>query len=228
MLAKAICHSMSREQKKEGRRRAILHGAETLVRETGSTDFSVRELAARTGVSLATLYNLIGSKSTILYALLNQCMDRVDMTRLASMERGDPVEHVFQAADAAVIVYTADPNFYRPLMRFLLGVPEPVHRPVFMERAYGYWWSVVQPLDERKAFSGGMSPQALARDLQLFFAGAIDFWVHDELDSVEFKAQIRAGVAMRLMALGLSQYDARLHSEVAAAIKQIPITRAAP
>lgn len=207
---------MLREQKKEGRRRAILHAAETLVRETNSTDFSMRELAARAGFSLATTYNLIGSKATVLYALLNQCMDRVDIARLSTLERGDPIEHVFQASDAAVIIYTADPNFYRPLLRFLLGVPDPVNRPLFMDRAFRYWWAVVQSLPERGGFRNSFEPQALARDLQIFFAGTIDFWVHDELDSAQFKAQIRMGVAMRLLALGLDQYSARLKSEIAA------------
>ena len=206
---------MLREQKKEGRRRAILHATETLVRETSSTDFSMRDLASRSGLSLATAYNLIGSKSTVLYALLNQCMDRVDTARMATLKRGDPIEHVFQAADAAVTIFTADPNFYKPLLRLLLGVPDPVQRPLFMERAYQYWWVVVSPLNERGAFKDGYSPQALARDLQIFFAGTIDFWVHNELNSAEFSAQIRAGVAIRLLSLGLDQYTARLKREIA-------------
>jgi AcrR family transcriptional regulator len=204
-----------REQKKEERRRAILQAAGTLIRETSSTDFSMRELARRAGFSLATTYNLIGSKATVLYALLNQCMDSVDLARLSSLKHGDPIEHVFQASDAAVTIYTSDPDFYRPLLRFLLGVPDSVNRPLFMDRAFRYWWAAVQTLAQRGSFQGMFAPQALARDLQIFFAGTIDFWVHNELDSEQFKAQIRMGVAMRLLALGLDRYSARLKNEIA-------------
>lgn len=207
---------MLREQQKDGRRRAILHAAETLVRESGSTDFSMKELAKRAGFSLATTYNLIGLKSTVLYALLNQCMDRVDLARVATMAKGDPVEHVFQASDAAVTIYTADPDFYRPLMRFLLGVPDPVNRPLFMARAFDYWMIVSQALEDSGMFDAQFPAEPFARDLQIFFAGAIDLWVHDELDSNTFKAQIRTGVAMRLLALGVDRYRAKLRGEIAA------------
>ena len=115
---------MLREQKKEGRRRTILHAAETLVRETNSTDFSMRELALRAGFSLATTYNLIGSKATVLYALLNQCMDRVDVARLSTLERGDPIEHVFQASDAAVTLrFEVQDNG--------IGIDAQYHRQIF-------------------------------------------------------------------------------------------------
>lgn len=209
---------MLREQKKDGRRRAILHAAETLVREHSSTDFSMKELAARAGFSLATTYNLIGSKATVLYALLNQYMDRIDIERAATLTQGDPIEHVFQASDAAVTIYTADPQFYRPLLRFLLGVPDPVNRPLFMERAYRYWATVVQSLDDAGMFDNSFSAEALARDLQIFFAGTIDLWVHDELDGATFKAQIRTGVAMRLMGLGIDRYRSKLRSEITASM----------
>ena len=148
-------------------------------------------------------------------------MDRVDTQRQATLTRGDPMEHVFQAADAAVTVYTADPNFYRPLLRFLLGVPDPVHRPLFMDRAFGYWWAVVQPLYGSSAASSPMEAQTLARDLQIFFAGTIDFWVHNELNSLEFRAQIRMGVAIRLLSLCLERYAARLRREIDACARII-------
>jgi len=210
---------MIREEKKEGRRRAIVHAAETLIRETGSTNFSMVELGQRAGLSTATTYNLIGSKATVLYVLLNRCMDRVDTGGLLPRGKKDAFEHVFQAADIAVDIYTSDPNFYRPLMRFLLGVPDPVHRPAFMKRAYRYWRVVVQALVETDCVRDGLEANDLARDFQVFFAGAIDFWVHDELDGPQFQAQIRHGMALRLLALGVESANDRLLRKIKAARK---------
>ena len=208
---------MIREQQKEGRRRAIIHAAETLIRETGSTNFSMVELGQRAGLSTATTYNLIGSKATVLYLLLNRCMDRVDMGGLLPRGRKNPFDHVFQAADIAVDIYTSDPNFYRPLMRFLLGVPDPVHRPAFMKRAYRYWRIVVQGLVDGGYVRNGLEASDLARDFQVFFAGSIDFWVHDELDGPQFQAQIGHGMALRLLALGVEKFDARLLRKIKSA-----------
>ena len=124
--------------------------------------------------------------------------------------RKDSFDYVLHAADIAVEIYTSDPNFYRPLMRFLLGVPDPVHRPAFMKRAYYYWRVVVQALVETNLIKDGLEANDLARDFQVFFAGAIDFWVHDELDGPQFQAQIRHGMALRLLALGVESANDRL------------------
>lgn len=190
-----------RETQKEGRRSAIMQACESLIRETGNTDFSMRLLAAKSGLSLATTYNLIGSKATVLYKLLNSCMDRADTARMTTLRCGDAVEHVFLAADAVIDIYTTDQDFYRPILRFLLGVPEPTHRPLFMDRAYRFWWATVQPLRELGAFAGLYPAQLLARDLQIFFAGTLHFWVHGELSAEEFRAQIRTSIAIRLLSI---------------------------
>src|SRR5271168_2287443 len=51
-----------REAGKRERRRRIIEAARALIRETGNAGLSMRALAARAGVSLATPYNLFGSK----------------------------------------------------------------------------------------------------------------------------------------------------------------------
>lgn len=201
---------MLREQKKQGRRVAILHAAEVLIRETGSTDFSMRELAVRAGFSTATTYNLIGSKSTVLYALLNQSLDRVGLAQSSLSTGPDPVEHVFQATDAAVNYYTADENFYRPLQRFLLSMSDSVQRPHYMYRAFIYWFEALAAFEERGFFRGRLLREDLARQLQLSFAGVITLWVHHELDSRQFRSQIRTNVAFTLLALGEPKHRERL------------------
>jgi AcrR family transcriptional regulator len=60
-----------RERNKSQRRGAIVEAARRLMHDSGNTGFSIRSLAEQAGVSLATLYNLFGSKQAILVALLN-------------------------------------------------------------------------------------------------------------------------------------------------------------
>jgi len=54
-----------RELAKAERRRRIIAAARDLIRETGNAGLSMRALAQRAGVSLATPYNLLGSKRAI-------------------------------------------------------------------------------------------------------------------------------------------------------------------
>ena len=73
-------------------RAQMLRAAEELIRESHAVTFSVGELAARSGSSVASLYNLIGTKSTILYALLNATLDRIIMPANPSLASVDPID----------------------------------------------------------------------------------------------------------------------------------------
>lgn len=200
-MPKPVVWPAVRQQKKEGRRDAILSAAEALVRETGSTDFSVGTLALRAEVSVATLYNLIGSKGTILYALLNRTMDQLEAAT-QGQRPADPYDQALAAAEAVARVYTEDSDYQRPLWRFELGVIEPDHRPVLMNRALGFWSSQLRPLQEAKRLPKGIGLADLAREYQIFFTGALDLWVQDELSDAGFKLQVRYGILLRLLALG--------------------------
>jgi AcrR family transcriptional regulator len=205
---------MKLEDKKNQRRQQIIAAAEELVRETGSTDFSMHTLASRAGFSTPTTYNLIGSKGTVFYILLNQYQDRLDNSLLRLKATEDPFDHVLHAADMAVRVYTADSHFIQPLMRFLLGIPDPIHRPAFMTRGYQYWWRAFQGLEKRGYLEKTVGIDDVSRDFVIFFSGVIDFWVHKELDDKQFQIQARVGVLMRLLALADKETQQKLRLEL--------------
>ena len=143
-----------REQGKQDRRERILVVAETLVRKTGGTDFPVSQLAEHAGLSGPTPYNLFGSKSALLYALLNRSLNSILATAEHSTSVRDPVTHLMKAARNAAHVFAADPVLYQPLYRFLLGVGDVVHRPLFLERSLGYWVRALEPMH-----TAGLLPQ---------------------------------------------------------------------
>lgn len=220
MQKKPSVWPVARKQKKEGRREAIVAAAESLVRETRSTDFSVGALALRADVSVATLYNLIGSKGTILYCLLNRTMDQLESVTRDDLPE-DPYPHALAVAEAVARVYTDDSDFLRPLWRFELGVVEPEHRPVLMNRALRFWATRLQPLERAKCLPRGIDLAALAREFQIFFAGVLDLWVQNELSDEQFRLQVRYGVLLRLLSLGDSSEQERLMREVRKAHRQL-------
>ncbi|MGD9472606.1 MAG: TetR/AcrR family transcriptional regulator [Novosphingobium sp.] len=203
------------EKAKEKRRTAILEACERLIRETGTTDFSMKDLAAAAGISTYTTYNLIGSKATVFYVLLNRGIDRIDVERILSGTHPDPFQRVFDAGLAVANVFASDPEFYRPLMRYLLGVLDPVNRPAYMSRAFDYWHQAVQPIADADLLCHGMSASSLARNLQVFFTGAIDYWVHGELSGEELRAQVRYGITLHLLALARDDRAAGLETIIA-------------
>lgn len=212
-MATTVVWPVARAQGKENRREAILTAAEELVRETRSTEFSVGILAVRANVSVATLYNLLGSKGAILYALLNRTMDQFEAAT-STFESDDPYEEALAAATAVARVYVQDSEYLRPLWRFELGVIEPEHRPALMNRALGFWVSRLGALERSERLPKGVGLVDLAREYQIFFAGVLDLWVQNELTDQQLEVQVRYGILMRLLALGDPAEQARLMADL--------------
>ena len=206
-----------RVQGMEDRRAALFSTAEAMIRETGSTDFSMRALAERAGLSPATTYNLIGSKATVLYHILTS-----RMAPLFGAERDfdphlPPVHRVIMAGEFAVDCFVSDSIVFRPLFQHLLGVPDATHRPQFMAQAYAYWSRAITALRDVLPSDDSLTMSDLARDIHVFFAGALDLWVHEELTAPQFMAQTRHGIAVQLMGITDAEQIAFLKSCIGSA-----------
>jgi AcrR family transcriptional regulator len=187
-----------REKQTSARRERILDAARTLIRRSGGTGFSMKALAEAAEVSLATPYNLFGSKGGVLYALLNDSLDRVDDAIHTSSSR-EPVERVLDVAGLAASVYANDAAFYRPLMQFLLGVRDLAHRPRFLARSVALWDRTVQAASRHGVLVASTDDGLLARQLMINFAGVLELWIHEDLDDQGLRDQILYGSTMLLL-----------------------------
>jgi AcrR family transcriptional regulator len=185
-----------REKQKAERRDQILDSARRLIRATGGTDFSMRLLAEDAEVGLVTPYNLFGSKSGVLYALLNATLERLD--RVVDVRSpAKAVDAVLQLADRAADIYARDAAFHRPLMQFLLGVrggllPQSVDRDL------------------------------LARQLLIGFIGVVELWIHEEFDDDAFRAQSMYGSALLMLAHAAPAARPRLLARLRALERRLP------
>jgi AcrR family transcriptional regulator len=194
---------MSREEQKQQRRHNILVAAETLIRRTGGTDFTMVELAEQAELSPATPYNLFGSKTAILYTLLNRALSILMNDGDAIEVSKNPVERAVMTMANAASVFIADPNLFRPLYKFQISVKDEEFRPAYMDRALEFWRSALDGLVEAGYLSddnGGnrLNRDEMARALIAHSIGVIDLWVKEELDDTEFHAQMTHDAALLL------------------------------
>lgn len=217
-----------RERGLHERRLRILVAAEALIRETGSTDFTVATLAARAGLSGPTPYNLFGSKAAILYALLNRSLDLVFAGKTKIDAKLDPVARVLAAASLGADVFTGDPAFYRPIYQFLLGVDDAVHRPAFLERSMQYWRHALEPLIDSGQVPLAHRGDRLARMMVLNFMAALEFWVHLELDHGQFRAQVLYGTALLLLGFATGRQREVLLRQIRSLERRLPRSFARP
>lgn len=188
-----------RESAKRQRRETILAAAEALIRARASTDFSMQALADAAGLSLATTYNLIGPKSTVLYALLNLRADAISDVRARLCGQRNPQSLMKAAARMAVRQFAGAPEFYRPLMRHLLGVPDPLHHTSFMARGLEYWRGVAALLGEQDQLRSDANVDELARFAHVYFTGALDMWIHEEYDEPRFLGELERYLGLLLL-----------------------------
>lgn len=174
------------EQKMEERRRQILKAAEALIRRGVSTDFSMKDLAAEAGFSLATSYNLIGTKPIVLYSLLNSSVKELSL-RSAAIASDTPSEEILlsMVRDTASF-FTDDPDLYQPLIRFLEGVPDAVNRPIFMRNALEFWRAISDGFERVCPNQSLHTAEQTAHLMHMSFLGGLNLWVHQELDSDDF------------------------------------------
>lgn len=223
---------MSRKQQVEQRRQHVLDAAEALIREEGSCDFPMTQLADRAGLSQATPYNLFGSKASLLYTLLNRCMDEVERQGTPAFAARDPYQRAMRAAGAVAGFFASDPNFFRPLYRFLIGASDPLHRPAYMDRGLRYWRLAVAGIEQAGHFDQAITLDELARELEIHFVGVLDLWVQSELESGEFLAQTLYGTGLLLMAVAPDRQRNTLRRRLAGYRRQLPrdfsFSRASP
>jgi AcrR family transcriptional regulator len=187
-----------REKQKNERCQRILDAAEALIRGTASIDFTMRQLAAAAEVSLATPFNLFGSKEGLLYALLTRSLDDIIVTGLRFREP-DPMTHVIEAGENAVRAFLDDPDFLRPLYQVLLSVSHPAYRPDFMARTFAYWHAAARTIPQADDIPAKYVTDAVASALMAHFIGLLELWVHRDVDDRQFLHRAKSGIILIML-----------------------------
>jgi AcrR family transcriptional regulator len=186
-----------REKQMLERQNRILDTAERLIRETGSTDFSVRRLAAESEVSPATPFNLFGSKEGILYSLLLKNLDGF-FEKGFSFKKKNKLFHVLEASETAADIFIEDAVFLRPLYKVLLGVTHEEHRPAFMKRTFSYWKMAAEAVPGNDCLAGD-NINITAYALMAHFTGLMEMWINFDMSDEEFKAHVICGTVITVL-----------------------------
>ena len=113
MVVETLGSSESARSKNMAKRRdTILREARTLIASEGFEALKIRDLAARSGVTVPTIYNLIGGKGEILAIMIDELVEQL---RIIQDQAGSgPVEESFakQINDLADH-FAMDEAFYR-------------------------------------------------------------------------------------------------------------------
>jgi AcrR family transcriptional regulator len=216
-----------REAGKADRRRRIIHAARDLIRETGNAGLSMRALAAKAGVSLATPYNLFGSKRAIVLAVLDDV--RIYQDRFAHLRATDPLERLFTAVDLAIEFYVSDPQFYRTLWAAVFDTSDDVRREIYNWKRNDFWMGLIRDCAAAGAIAPNVNLVLLFHQLDHVFRSSMLDWVVGELEAELLAPSIRYGYALILKGAAAGDWrgplDVRLTQSQALIETQLTVVR---
>jgi AcrR family transcriptional regulator len=201
----------NREQAKEKRRRQITSAARALMQKTGVSGFSMRALADEANVSIATPYNLFGSKQAIMAAVLDSDLEAYQ-ERLARL-RSDEIDVFFKAVSLATSLYSVEPNFHKSVLFAVYNEGGRDYRPMFSGPRHVLWRSLVQAAIDAGYLQAEVDADLFAINLQHIFFSCILEWVADVLDLAELELRVQYGFALSLLAMCTPSSRARLQEK---------------
>lgn len=199
----------------EERRRRLVKAASELIAERDDGSFSMPELAKRAGLSLATPYNLFGSKAAVLAKVFERLVrgfhrDPAWMAGLPASAR------ILGVVDRLVIAYEEQGRLFRNLWKALYGLDLSEHRDLNLSLSN----EIVHPLIAILA-ADGMIPadiphEAVENTLVRLFDANFEMWAAQDWPPERLRAQLRTSFA--LVFLGLLAAPER--DQLAEAIRQ--------
>lgn len=201
-----------REAGKAERRARILVAAKELIRETGNAGLSMRALAARAGVSLATPYNLFGSRRTIVLSVLQDMRDF--SKRFAALDVVDPLERIFAAVDLSMSFYTGDGRFYRTIWAAVFDASEEARTEILSPAREAFWLGLVKGVASAGVTRAEVDPALLHRQLDYVFRSVMLDWVVGNVSDEDLAVTARFGFATLLSGASVAERRGELEARM--------------
>jgi AcrR family transcriptional regulator len=208
----AATPSNRREAGKAERRRRIIQAARDMIRETGDAGLSMRGLAARAGVSLATPYNLFGSKRAIVVAVLQDV--REFQERFSLLRIDDPIERIFAALDMSIDFYLGDPAFYRTLWTAVFDASDGLRGEILNPKRDAFWGGLINGAARAGVIGSEISADLLLRQLELLLRSSMFDWVIGQILADRLGATVRHGYALILLGAATPEWRGPLRARV--------------
>ena len=180
-----------REKQKEDRRNRISVAMMELLSTKSADDITNGEIAERAGVTIPTIYNLIGGRSDILVHLLNKVMADLRVGYLAEKEL-NPLDRAERVGAFLVGRFTSQEEAYRQVIRGVNSVPLPSLKP-YETSPHRIYLELMREAEAERAFVTGIGAVHVANLLFQIFAGALITWAIEGLTKAEFSAQVTDG-----------------------------------
>ncbi len=209
-----------REVHCESRRQRILEAARRLIASSGMQAVTMRRLAKDAGLSVTTLYNLIGGRGKIVAALIDDAIDRMDdvLTREAPLD--DPIERCRAVVTVSIEYVVRNAEIFQPLaLSVSHDVADKMSNGDEAKRSISNRASRMQSLAIREAIAQELlidllDPDCLGSQIYHGWEAAFLLWGQGVLDEVEFRARALYGLYVALLGVSSEKLRPKIESEL--------------
>ncbi len=197
------------------RREAILREARSLIANEGFEALKIRDLAARAGLTVPTIYNLVGGKNEILAVIIDEMV--VQLRAIQNEADIDPVEESFaKLINDLADHFARDEAFFRAA--FIAG-----DRSGLFEQSSGggiFAHFVQQPIEtcaravKAGLLRGQISPDVLGPQIYGCYRLARQDWANGYFDLDGFRKQALIGVFLCLASDAKPAFRERLMGKI--------------
>lgn len=179
-----------REEAKAFNRARICAAAQDIIRGEGIDKLTMRRLAEQAGVSLRTPYNLFGSKTDVLIALLDEAEFELAPLSAAGAQ-GSAMAHLLGTLTRIEAFFASDEAYYRGIYQAIMTSDHPEARAAGVARAI----TTAQQLVAQAAALGELAPhtdcEALGRHLAIQLLAVLGMWGSGFFSNRESITQVR-------------------------------------
>tara|TARA_R110002072_G_scaffold64_8_gene399 strand:+ start:3497 stop:4198 length:702 start_codon:yes stop_codon:yes gene_type:complete len=195
-----------REEGKNKRRDRITAAARSLI-QSGDSGFRMRALAEEAGVSIATPYNLFGSKQAILSAVMDADLSRFKET--LARQRADSLTMFSKTVSIARELIDLDQQFYRNVILKTNTQAGGTERTRLM-----HWKQLIDNAVADGFLLTFTDSLELAVHLRQLFSTAFARWAVGDITSREAEAQVNYAITLSLAGVATPVSRQRLQSSL--------------
>jgi len=182
---------MSRlEEAKTFKRARICAAAESIIRSEGIENLTMRRLAVVAGVSLRTPYNLFGSKTDVLIALLDEAVFKFTQLGLARAD-GVAIVGMLRALGQIETFFDSDETYYRGIYAAIMTSDHPEVRSTSVDRAIASARALMAQAISNGELREDTDAQSLGRHLAITLLAVLGMWGSGFFSNRESMAQVR-------------------------------------
>ena len=212
-----------REVNIESRRQRILEAARTLIADGGMPSLSMRKLAAEAGLAVTTLYNLHGSREDILFALIQDGIDRIVRILDAEAPIEEPLARCRAVITVSVRYFAEHEAIYRPM---IVASYEGLSCGADADRRLAKRAAAMQRDGIEQAIAQGLladtlDPGRLGEQIYHGYELAAVQWAFGLLDAAGFRARALYGMYLALLAVARDAVRPELEGQLQALEREL-------